>query len=111
MHIPRSPNPAFSLDPRNTATEVNPSEPAVEHLSENGSSWLWAVTSVYIFVLLIFMGWNMFLKHGTRLYHQLAIVSSTPLSSTSLPRLCAGRSRGYTGTLEGGGRHSRASKR
>jgi len=44
-------------------------------LSGNGSDWLWAVTAVYAFSLLVVVGLSYFAKGGERIFHYLFTIS------------------------------------
>ncbi|KAH8810589.1 heat shock protein 30 [Xylogone sp. PMI_703] len=58
----------------NDALRINPPT-ADNNLTVGGSDWLWAVTAVYIFILLAVVGTQFFARNGERIFHYLFIVS------------------------------------
>ncbi|KAI0742225.1 heat shock protein 30 [Daedaleopsis nitida] len=60
----------------NQALDVNPPN-ADYNLSTHGSSWLWAVFSLFAVSLLAITAWTIVTPRGTRLFHHIAIVVIT----------------------------------
>jgi bacteriorhodopsin len=58
----------------NDALNVNPPV-GNRHLSVGGSDWLWAVTAVYSFSLIVVVGLAYFAKQGERIFHYLFTIS------------------------------------
>jgi bacteriorhodopsin len=58
----------------NDALEVNPPV-GNRHLTVSGSDWLWAVTAVYCFSLVVVVGLAYFAKQGERIFHYLFTIS------------------------------------
>ncbi|CAK7209270.1 hypothetical protein SCUCBS95973_000382 [Sporothrix curviconia] len=54
----------------NDALDINPPS-GDEHLSVNGSDWLWAVTAIYIVSFLAFFGLSFFARAGERVFHYI----------------------------------------
>ncbi|EPT01407.1 hypothetical protein FOMPIDRAFT_1048847 [Fomitopsis schrenkii] len=63
----------------NQATSVNPPN-AQEHLSRNGSDWLWAVFSIMALSTLLAACAAIMRPRGTRVFHQLAVIILTTAS-------------------------------
>lgn len=61
------------LNIRTNSVDVNTPGAAESHLTNNGSSWLWAVFSIFALVDLIFVAWSFTLRRN-RLFHNLAIM-------------------------------------
>lgn len=74
-NMPPSPSP-WTLDKRTNSVNVNPPYPADSHLTNNGSSWLWAVFAVHCLIFLAITAWTFFVPKGRRAFHHLAIVSA-----------------------------------
>ncbi|KAI9047914.1 hypothetical protein LZ554_007716 [Drepanopeziza brunnea f. sp. 'monogermtubi'] len=54
----------------NDALKINP--PSGDfHLVVNGSNWLWTVTAIYAFSLLVVIGLTYFAKNGEKIFHYL----------------------------------------
>lgn len=62
------------LKERTDSVQVNPPYPATSHLTDNGSSWLWAAFCVMALTDLVFIFWSFWVPRGTRLFYQLSIV-------------------------------------
>ncbi|KAL1875340.1 hypothetical protein VTK73DRAFT_10074 [Phialemonium thermophilum] len=59
---------------RNHALDTNP--PAGhQHLSENGSDWLWTVTAIYGFSFLSFFALSFFARAGEKIFHYLFTIA------------------------------------
>ncbi|KZT73037.1 heat shock protein 30 [Daedalea quercina L-15889] len=63
----------------NQAVSVNPPD-AQEHLSTNGSDWLWTVFSIMALSTLLAAVATIMRPRGTRLFHQLAVIVLTTAS-------------------------------
>lgn len=59
----------------NHALLVNPPS-ATNHLTTNGSNWLWAVTAVYVISLLSFKALTFTTRNGERIFHYLFILAA-----------------------------------
>ncbi|KZT74230.1 heat shock protein 30 [Daedalea quercina L-15889] len=63
----------------NQAVNINPPN-AQEHVSTNGSDWLWTVFSIMALSTLLAAGATIMRPRGTRLFHQLAVIILTTSS-------------------------------
>ena len=59
----------------NNALNVNPPVGDTFALTVHGSDWLWAVTAIYTFSLLVVVGLAYFARSGERVFHYLFTVS------------------------------------
>ncbi|KAH8801431.1 heat shock protein 30 [Xylogone sp. PMI_703] len=58
----------------NDALKINPPT-ADDNLTTGGSDWLWAVTAIYIFILLSVVVLSYFARNGERVFHYLFVIS------------------------------------
>lgn len=65
---------AYLIARSNDALNINPPT-ADDNLTTGGSDWLWAVTAVYLFILLAVVGLQFFARNGERIFHYLYIIS------------------------------------
>jgi len=59
----------------NDALRINPPPTTVQHLTRGGSDWLWAVTAIYLFCLLVVVGLAYVAPKGEKIFHYLFIVT------------------------------------
>ncbi|RFU24778.1 hypothetical protein B7463_g11562, partial [Scytalidium lignicola] len=58
----------------NDALKINPPT-ADDNLTTGGSDWLWAVTAIYLFILIVVIGLQYFARNGEKIFHYLYIIS------------------------------------
>jgi len=63
------------LQRSNDALKINPPKGDDIHLTTGASDWLWAVTALYLFLLLIFVGLAYFARSGEKIFHYLFTIS------------------------------------
>lgn len=59
----------------NDAVNVNPPTGTTQHLTDHGSSWLWSAFTLTFLAALLTLGGSFRMKRGTRVFHQLVLVS------------------------------------
>lgn len=59
----------------NDALKINPPTGDTFALTRGGSDWLWAVTALYCFCLLVVVGLTYFARSGEKIFHYLFTIS------------------------------------
>lgn len=59
----------------NDALKINPPPTSVQHLTQGGSDWLWAVTALYLFCLFVVVALAYVAPKGEKIFHYLFIVT------------------------------------